>query len=564
MFNIVHLPHIQQLRSIILIKDKMTQQEYSKEPLYYIATYDKATQTQSAKKYIPEATHFLCSYKRKERDDCDSDASLSSSSEESFATDEELEIQAASLQCTSETKSSENMTAHATCVKINSDCMKNEMLFALRIHDIKQSDDVAQVLDAMQEFIHKARKDLADKKDPFRSADVSILMRQHIHVRKYICFDNHKDEKEIQMNVRLQPDGTIDYAHTTQDNHACNRLLLCIEDCITHTWSGKIQQIDYKHLYDSLDALFAIVYVNTNIQEAVQTREHARIELYRIFRNMHFPQVAHAGAIRCYQDTEDINMPLAFVRYSLEDGDTSIRISELAHMSVLMDIHKCFVLFEDVFAYHLAGALLDDIITLWQTREELMKKTDLPDLLAYGIVPVIQDQLPCDYAKYFTIPLYMQHHELCSFNSAEYLLRIMSVGTCEMCTWGYAMACLFDAMKESLPGPKIDLLVEAERLITCIDQRFEEFVNIPQKHTLRVCNNILQHNLRELSGGVMPLFCMAICSVMSLSYALRRISIAYDDKTTLNTDNLIRISEKDYDLLSSQLCKDNLTLAPTV
>ena len=554
--HIVQQQHAQHLKSISLIRIKMAQQKENGDVLQHSMGY-----VRSAAK-LPLLCHDYDKDTFPLNEQCDSDSDDDEDEYESVRDAEEQTVNGAektekahtqSTRRVSMSKDTEiydaNETVCAVLDKYKDNNRRLKTVLALYIPDLNmQSPNFThEVLDKMQQFITHARESLKQNKDPIVQHHPSILTHQSIH--SHTCCIS-RELGSTYLHVQIQDDGRLQYIHTLKDECDDKNKLLCRQNYMLDTWSGKIQQIDYKHLYDSLDALFAIVYTHSHIQQVLSPIKAAKTEMCAIFHDMHFPNQEQQHVILHYTSMsgESPNMPIAAKIYSSKDK--GITITELAHMSVLLDIHKHFVTAHETFAYQLARALLDDITTLWQIREELMpKQRHERDVYAYGIVPVVQDVLPTDFqrvATVFSVPEYMKEYKHHSQSlSQDYVCDLFTKGTKEMCTWCLAISCLQAATAESLGYSKeqVDFALKIDDMVRTIDKRFSHF---SERKVLSICSTMLTKNIQDrlmqdVAGQAMPLFCMVICNVLSLSQALDKITIMHNGKRKLNKDNLISV-----------------------
>ena len=559
--QIMQQAHVHTLKSITLIKSKVTQQEAAGCLLQHTLCCNKTEYSvlPAKQQQRPSAYPLRCAKYVSSSEDSDSSDDNSSSMSEHTA----------SITCKN-TKDfvpaekreqydtvNQSKTIYTKCTQIentyiNPQTHETEVLFAFRICNLYPEDSNFnhKALDAMQQFIDTARKEVEQNKDPFTYENALLLTTQKLHLHKHSL---SSDIVKTQFRIQLDSCGRLVYV-SVKDLECTDRsenTLICMQDYILRRWNGYIQHIDYKCLYDSLNALFAVVYINSDIQAAVLCDNpiDAQEYLYRIFRGMHFPAVVHKKAIQHYQrlhvDDADtvLNMPLAFTHCEFEDIET-INITELAHMSIILDLHRDFIPLAFTFAYDLASRLVYDLQQLWIRREALMPVAHTTsDLLEYGIVPVAQDMLPHDYEQYLRVPEYMKSFVAHDKNTEQYLDQLYAKGTNEMCTWGYATAFLSAAIRASMPANfrRRSLLTDVEIIATSADSRFMRFSGICNIHALPICSNMAKAEVHLYSGQAMPLFCMVICNVMSLSQAINNITKTNGNNIVLNTDNMIRV-----------------------
>ena len=423
-----------------------------------------------------------------------------------------------------------------------------ETVFTLCIRNLDIGSDRFDydTLDAMQQFINESREKLK-KHERIIAEAAPIIRAQHL---THVNLSVPKNTKTT-LYAQIQHNGKLKYINVQQHDNIYDedQTVLCKQNHILDTWVGNIQHINYQYLYDSLDALFAIVYTHSDIQQTLSSTELAHSMLNTIFYSMHFPINVHNEAIKHYTHRdyttgrlESPNMPIAAPVCSTGDMNTTM-ITELAHMSVLMDIHRYTVEIDETFAYQLATALLDDIVKLWLIRQTIMPQQHMYDLFAYGIVPAAQDMLPSDYEQHLDVlraPAHMLVRTRSPQTTTEYMRNALTLGTTEMCTWACAVSCLKAAAYMSIvPSAKrYRLLSNINDIVRNIDTRFNHFTTINKRN---ICAHTMRLNIKDVSGGAMPLFCMVICNILSLSQALNNITTM--PSYILNTNNLIVIHE---------------------
>ena len=438
----------------------------------------------------------------------------------------------------------------ATCARSTS------FLFEVRNLNTQDQHFTSKALDAIQQFVTKAREDARQNIQPFETYSPVIMLQPNIHVHAH-SFLGSKAEK-LQLNLRIAQD-MLDYDSVILCNKQnSHNISLQVRDHTLHKWCGLIPHIDYKSLYESLDPLFAIVYANTDIRAiAVSEPRVSQGIAYVAFKGMHFPTFDYSKYIRQYTIFDDQGhivgapyMPLAFVRCEAQTQGESIKITELAHMSILLTLHKQFVPATTTFAFQLSMAIIEDIQHLWEYRQSIMPVQQECDLFAYGIIPVVRDILPQDYAIYLKVPQNSSLPIHAHMNTKHFMRDCSLRGTTEMCTWGCALAYTYAAMQESLPSnTEVNNLMQDIRQLACtIDIRFSHFHTNMQY--ARICNNILAQNVSHLSGGAMPLFCMAICNTLSLAQSLQSITELRQSRALLNIDKLIRIDSHIFDFIT--------------
>ena len=424
-------------------------------------------------------------------------------------------------------------------------------VLALQIRDLKveSPEFTLEALNAIQTFVTEARQKLAHNENPISEHGPTILTYKGIHSHMF----STGNLTDTQIGIQIQSNGKLKYNYIYEEGDKDrNKTLLCRQGYILNTWNGYIQQIDYKRLYNSLDALFAVIYAQLHIQRSTLSQALvAKSDICNMFHSMHFP-LQQYDVICHYARTDGVasapNMPI--IATVCDSEACNATITELAHMSIIMSMHKHFVTLKDTFAYELINALLEDIEHLWQLRETLMpENTHVCDIFEYGVVPVIHDVLPRDYGAFedvFVVPEYMKTCTYRESSADQYALSLLTKGTNEMHTWGYAVSCLYAAIWESLAHSHTQhtLAVYLESVAAKIDKRLNHFVD---NNKVNICKTMMTLHIQELSGGAMPLFCMAICSVMSLSQALDKITIRQDTKITLNKENLIRIQREQFE-----------------
>ena len=445
--------------------------------------------------------------------------------------------------------------------RTSSKTQRAETLLALCIPDVSTYDTTFDydALDAIQQFVNMSRHKLqTHATSPFQGIS-SALVKQCIDAD---CTDGimQHELNTVQLRLQLNENGTIVryiniYANTDTYNHCT-----VVKRNDTIDGSNSIPQINYQCLYDSLDALFAIIYANVDPQFLVSVDSHlAYSMLYDIFKDMHFPGRNTRG-----KDKHDVTlyMPISFILCSsrLDTGER-VDITELTHMSVLLSLHSHFMPTEETFAYQLALELIRDIKKLWNIRKELMpaplgnvKVTQYNcDLFKYGIVLVTNDTLPYDFNRYFTI---RTTRSTGNISSAAMLCNALTYGTTEMCVWGYTLSCVKDAIYALWSHQSVEthsevkcLTRKIERLTQKIDKRFSYF---HPDLLVQPCHTFFSRNMVSAAGSAMPLFCMAICGVIDLSCTLHNITQSDDTyKYELNTSNLMRISAETFATLNS-------------
>ena len=428
-----------------------------------------------------------------------------------------------------------------------------ETIFELRIRNLNMKVDVVdvEVIDAMQQFVDNARKKLKQGEHPICKGASIAYAQQQIYTNVFYTLPQNSH-----LDIRVHNDGQIQYMRINTRNK--ENIIMRKNDHLLSTWNGKIQQIDYQCLYDSLDALFAIIYMNADIQCTLLSDQMAKKIIGDMFHSMHFPANTHRAISLHYANIDSKgkaaypNMPIAEI--VCVDDTHNAAMTNLSHMSVLLDLHKHFVDTEATFAYQLIGAMMQDITDLWSLRCSLMPQQQECDLFAYGIVPVVQDALPQDYAQHentLIVPEYMKTRINHSQNMTDYAQLIITLGTNEMCTWGCAAVFLHAAIRESFKNIEQyhKVLNSLELLMSKIDTRFECFLNAT---SMKVCKKLREYEIHQLSGQAMPLFCMVLCNLMSLSQAMHNIMVENTDTRILNKSKLIRVHRDSWQKLLGQ------------
>ena len=479
------------------------------------------------------------------------------------------------------------MVSAASTVKCEILCSKKakatqraETLLSMRISDLHIQDAQfdSRALDAMQQFIDTAREKLhRNAESQFQYAPTFILVQPHTHISAFAFPGDSPDHRleKVQLQMQLSHDGKT--VHYTSINPRLggvhnNDVLMCRQNCVSQDWCGKLPQIDYKCLYESIDALFAIVYssVDTQFLVSLDASKHTvYCALYNTFKSMHFPTYTYHKKIQqytCEDEHGKINAPYMPISSTICSGeilsDRRADITELTHMSILLDLHRRFVPTHLTFAYSLAQALLCDVQNLWRIRQQLMPSPaptnmSVPvaqhncDLFKYGMVLTQNEKLPHDFREYFNI---LSNHTIGSISSVCVVQNAILYGTTEMCTWGYTLACIKGAIKLSLQqqavgvyGDEIDeLTTEINNLVYSIGARFYYFH--PNLRT-KFSDTFTSHDMSQVSGGAMPLFCMAICCILDLSqtlYEITRNVDAHPNEYILETTRLMQITPESF------------------
>ena len=434
------------------------------------------------------------------------------------------------------------------------------LTLCVRNLSVRNGNFEQEVLEAMKDFVFRGEINLVVNRPVIANVLPNIIAKQRIYsqVHTSMFVNSHLN---VKLNLQIHNDGRLEYIHMCRVHDDCNDgtfVFLCRQNYMLETWFGHIPQINYHCLYDSLDALFAVIYANIDIRLVILCKDYATQVLGNIFYSMHFAAYIKDISIRRGVDDHTgeihhliMSMPISDIVCSNNTKD--VVITELAHMSVLMDIHRKFVDVGDTFAYTFAYNLTTDILNLWDHRNKLMPEdADKYDAIKYGIIPVIQDTLPYDYKLHtdkFIVPRHMHERIVGTQDITKYMQDILVNGTCEMCTWGYALACLHAATKLSLVDckQKTHILLTLKTLVTKIDARFAHFSGIK----VNVCDRMMQCKLQEISGQAMPLFCMVMCNVFSLAQALHNVTTHHNEQhteqsITLNIEQLIRINLDEY------------------
>ena len=560
--HITEMQCVDELKTMSLIKQKMTLQTNSNGALQCVAQYNGVLQharTNSAEH--SSDIHDMSSQSSEHSACLEQECSVHGDTQvvDSHQQTDPLEYMEQSLidynyilrkQLTNNDNANGD-TPRTTCVALetiwNAETKNRDTIFRLCIRNLDASDHnmASETLDALQEFIFEGRQQLLQHQNPIARTIPDILTKHNIHTRTYEVDLRAEHRENKQLILQIQTDGSLRYVSVKRDNNPREtQILMHRQGHLIEHWSGNIQQIDYQCLYGSLNALFNAIYAHFDLVLVILYPLESRRDLYGIFHNMHFPDCSLGRAftpVTVIKEQPIPNMSLSDVVYYDSNDKDNTSITKLAHMSILMNIHSQLMPAEVTFAYELARALKSDLTKLWEFREELMPRTDEYDAFQYGIVPVVQDTLPARYTEYplvLTAPQYMKHRRREKPNISGYIHSTLTTGTNEMCTWGCAIACLLAAVKETL-GSGLQyhaLMAEIETLKIKINTRFMHFST---KAKCQVCNKFIEYNVQELSGGAMPLFCMVICNVLSLSCSLNNIACKQDNKTVLRRDNLI-------------------------
>ena len=440
---------------------------------------------------------------------------------------------------------------------------KPEVMLGLRIRNIQPDDKdfSQQAINAIAEFVDASNEQLKRKEDPIERVLPHAVLTQCMYTHEaHVTTIDHKKEK-TRLSIQIDSNGKIKYLsayhkydYETDGQPKNSTMSLYRQNYLMDTWSGKIQQIDYQCLYDSLDALFAVLYSQIDVQHILVSKRVTVQMLDSFMHHMHFPQAMYKRLKTQYNDLHPNttlkvpDMPLAN-EVSTSSAQDSVVITELTHMSVLMDMHRHMLEEKETFAYKLANALLTDMIFLWQVREELMPRTDEYDAFQYGIVPVAHDTLPKDYneqKKLLTMPEYMLQYKKVAQTSASYLRAAFTTGTNEMCTWGFAISFLYAAIHTSIKqgAEQLRLLASVRSLCEEVDKRFNHFTKL---ETFNIYSKMLEPCAKIVSTQAMPLFCVSICSVISLSQAIYNISESHGKLRVLNRKQLVRIDREECD-----------------
>ena len=522
---IIQQPGIQSLESIMLLKHKMEQQQNNNGILCH-----------DVKHYVIHSEDCSTTHEQAECTEIDIEKDLESGKEmsEQTKTVDEMQTTGAVYVCDIIARSGAALSLY---MHYTEDCQAHVLL------------------DALHQFVHEGETSLQENNSIFD------VMSPYVRVSLYSqhCARVYHEATTMLVDLQIQHDGSLKYMQAYSSNTEQRQdMLLYRQNNIMHTWSGKIQQIDYKHLYDSLDALFTIAYARSNIRATIMfsSIDMCKQMWRNIFNGVHFTNFEYYTLLDpLTQRIEHMNMPIAHVvfdagYYRIDDilDREQITITELAHMTILMNMHKHMVNTKDTFAYNLANALLNDIKRLWELREHLMPKVRKYDIWQYGVVPVIQDTIPYDHHKHtdtIKVPEYMLMHSSNikdAQSTEEYVSNIHMYGTREMCVWGCAAACLRAAVQSSLRKGKIrnELIHNIETVGNQVDKRFKHFSN---DFKLQIYERLLSYDMAQISEP-MPLFCLVLCNVLSLSNSLTFISCTYEGREQLNTKNLIRLYQR--------------------
>ena len=368
-----------------------------------------------------------------------------------------------------------------------------------------------------------------------------LCAQQHIYIGNNTG-SYHSNEHYTTLAIQIQCDGTLRYIEMCSDHNPRKHETLLQKYTILPLWTGRIQQIDYQCLYSSLDALFAVVYANTDIKEYRHCQGSELSTLHRMFHSMQFHDLKEYKVFSPEANQETHPRVPLLETYKHNNCGDNMHITELTHMSVLLNAHKQLLNAEDTFAYELATALISDLINLWSFREQMMPTTQEYDVFEYGVIITVQDVLPYDYMSYpniISVPYELQQMHLTTQCTQAYIQHIFTIGTYEMCTWAHALECLKGAIRLSLkPEASSALLESLEDMQHHIAIRFAHFCN---KESVQMCNMLSDCGIHLLAGGAMPLFCMVICNIMSLSYSLQWVADIRKDSITLNKDKVIHI-----------------------
>ena len=598
MLRITRQPHVCKLKSMSLIRSKAKRQKYDGDILQHEVYYINPTQL-SRMTYCDPSKRPAAQYNNVVATNNKQELRASNYSEQLTdaialgetevlgtlkLTEEEITVQSAVTLKSSPVNDNESIESdtcatsytqstqsshepQATCAllggHLNYSNGQQDAVFTLHINNLSIRDELftQKTLQAIQVFVDEGYEKIQRHENPIANILPHILTRQYIHTMAATNMPESAINKSLTLKLQIQGDGKLQYisAESNKNTHEGGYVFICKQNYILDTWIGHIQHIDYQCLYNSLDTLFTYVYADTDIQIALSRSPRILQRFYSIFHNMHFP--AHASNTLSNRYTEIgkeivAHIPIATAICNDSNAQNTTVITELAHMSVLIDIHRQLVDIGETFAHELTRELSTDILGLWTFRELIMPKASEYDAFKYGIVPVVQDILPYDYDKYtgvLMIPQYMRG-KICSKKSLnEYMGRMLIDGTYEMYTWGYALVCLHAATRLSLVESKAQayIMSKLESIMQQVDERFTHFLGTK----MNICAQMMELHIHEISGGAMPLFCMAICSVMSLSQALHNIADPIslrNNRVELDYNQLIRINLKIYEDIVEQ------------
>ena len=458
---------------------------------------------------------------------------------------------------------SERVTCTMFSSFFNGDTNEHETMLHVRIRNLDGYNDPLgqKALDALQEFINAKRTPPCHSLITY--ANIGIQIHQRIHSQKNKTLLLHKTSKKACIAMQVSDDGDIMYTNVYNDNP--RNILIYKQGHSVQQWGRYIPQIDYQCLYDSFDVLFAAIYAGVDMTQAMQDPEKFQRILHNMFHSMHFPVLDDFNVLdELTQRILPPKMPIADIVYSSDHHDNSVVITKLAHMSILIGMYGHLIGVSTNVATHMVDALYTDLMLLWKLRENLMPQKQEYDIFEYGIVPVIQDVLPYDYMQYSTelsvpaAPSHIKCLKCCNtqISTIEYIRNLFQFGSQEMCTWGCAITCLTAAIKEAWSSEAISTSAQINMLIDNIgdlgekiDTRFKHFTH---RLEYNVCKRFAQYNMRDLSGGAMPLFCMAICNVLSLYQALDAITHKRNRKQPLNKAQLMQPHKTIYNLTELQ------------
>ena len=377
-----------------------------------------------------------------------------------------------------------------------------------------------QLVNTLQKFVDEIRHRLAKAEDVFNlhSSSLELKGAMKLHVMPnaraqsvMINFEirNHENDGKFLQFIDNNMEDTVDV-----DSMLMMGLLHKNSYLVDSKYDMRdLPTIHFEEYMRGLDYMFENIFTTPAY---LLVREQPEMQISNLFNAMHFPVGGrkHTETLDAFQErisstpfASILSQQSVAVCDATKGKDKQMRyMTELSHMSIVIELQKQACKAQDTFAYNFLKCLISDIKLLFMHRQKIMPATQRVGRLEYGGVATPQDS----------------SHEIWT----KYKRRYLSHGTSEMNLFCLGLAAISCAIKQSLLSQdQPQLLRMIDTLASQMDTTFANFCS-------NVCSKLCSDTIPALeaimlkhSGGAAATLSLATLSMMSISKSLYKITI---------------------------------------
>ena len=379
-------------------------------------------------------------------------------------------------------------------------------------------DIEVQLIDTLQRFVDTLRHRIAQQEDVFKLKDNGLEFRgvMKLHTMPY----SHAHIITLNFDIRNKQNGFLhfvdnDMMSAPEINPVLMPGLLHRHLSLTkQTYSLQdLPEINCTRYINGLEHMFESVFT---MPAYVLAHEQPTEKFRLLFNHMHFPiGGARNGESFIEFQSRVSNIPFAAVLAQQQEYITAINadaaepikaryITELSHMSIVIELQKQANVSQGTFAYNFLRQLLCDIDALFTIRQKLLPQKAKFESVEFGCIPTPQD----------TDELW-----------ERYKHKYIQYGTNEMNLFCIGLTAILCATKQAL------IVKDQREILSKIDALNVKFNIAFSRLSLKTCTKLCDYVMDSLapiilehSGGAAATLSLAALSIMNLSTSLYSIA----------------------------------------